>query len=141
MFKLCIGADHRGYKLKSGLVEGLRAQKVVVNDIGSNNMMPSDFSELAMMGVENLLRGIVDVTVLIDDTGNGMAMIANRNKGIRACIVSDAKGGETARVMYDANVLCLAGDTSEADAMEAIMSWAGNEYIGGKQDAKLELLR
>ena len=48
--------------------------------------------------------------ILLCGSGQGMAMAANRYRGIRAAVVRDANEAKVSRNDFDSNVLCLPAD-------------------------------
>lgn len=108
--KIFIGADHQGYLLKEELEKYLVARDYDVDDEGSKKLNPDDdYPVFAARVVTKMLsssdsepRGI-----LLCGSGQGMAMAANRFKGIRAVIAWNAQEAKLARNDDDSNVLAL----------------------------------
>lgn len=108
--RIYIGADHNGFQLKAELANYLRLGGYEVIDEGDARLnSDDDFPEFAARVVTAMLgdedrdtRGI-----LICGSGQGMAMAANRFKGIRAGVVWDAEEARLVRNDDDSNVLCL----------------------------------
>lgn len=135
--KIYIGADHQGFALKVGLIEFIRHLGHEVIDKGDGRLNPEDdFPQFAARVVSALLadnqsdgRGI-----LICGSGQGMAMAANRFKGIRACVVWDVPEARMARNDDDANVLCLPArllKTAEAD--QVVTTWLNTPFAGANR--------
>jgi len=108
-----LGADHRGFELKKQVMLYLAKRNARVEDMGAYSYDPDDDfpefgAEVATRVVESKdkdPRGIV-----ICGGGQGMAMAANRFKGIRAVVVSTTKDAKLARNDNDANVLSLSAE-------------------------------
>lgn len=105
-----IASDHGGYQLKKYLVRFLKVQlKQTVEDVGpleynENDDYPIFAQELA----KKLAKDKDAIGILICKTGHGMAMAANKIKGIRAILGYSIEGAEWGRNDENANVLCLA---------------------------------
>jgi len=105
--KYYVGSDHAGYKVKELLKAVLRQKRIIVEDLGTQSEESVDYPEIAKhvaQKVRKAGRGI-----LICGTGTGMAIAANRMKGIRAIAASDTYTAAMGRKDNDANVLCLRG--------------------------------
>jgi len=81
-----------------------------VQDVGDSTLDPDDdFPEFAQMAALKVL-GEDDGegrAILLCGGGQGMAMAANRFKGIRASVVWDAFEAKMTRNDNDSNVLCM----------------------------------
>lgn len=145
MPNICIGSDHRGYDNKSVVVAILTPIGYRVNDVGVTNSVPSDFADYASMVCENVLRGVSDFGILIDETGNGMAMVCNRTKAIRAFVISNPetaiKDASVAKRLYDANVLCFSNKIEPDTISECVNAYIEEEFQGGRQESRISELR
>ena len=54
-------------------------------------------------------EGKADKGILICGTGQGMAIVANKHKGVYACVVDDLFSGERAKIVNNANVITMGG--------------------------------
>lgn len=130
--RIVFGADHAGYELKRELVEGLRETgKYRLDDIGVRTLEPADYADIAHQAAELLLRGHCDRAVLIDATGTGMSIAANRHAGIRAACCSDVFTARSSRAHQDTNVLALGGRVLGIGlAWEIVDAWLATEFTG-----------
>lgn len=116
--KVFVGTDHNGYAFKPKLVSFLQKQGYEVVDVSTGPLNPDDdypvFAKKVVMDMQ--ASGDPDARgILICGSGQGMCMAANRFKGIRACLGYDRESVRAARNDDDANVLCVATRTLEAD--------------------------
>jgi len=134
--KIFIGSDHRGFELKTKLFAYLSKHEYEVEDVGDKQLDPKDdypqFAQEAAIKVvgseDNDTRAI-----LICGGGQGMAIAANRFKGIRAVVITDAHDAKMSRVDNDSNVLSLSADRfeDEEEAMYGIIeTWLTTEFAG-----------
>lgn len=125
--KVYIGADHRGYELKTRLIEHLRRSGHEIVDVGDKQLDPDDdFPEFASRLANKLLSdGSTDPRgILICGSGQGMAMAANRFKGIRAALSWNQDSARESRNDDNSNVLCLpANDLKESSAEQIVETW------------------
>lgn len=108
--KIYLGSDHNGYRLKEKVFAYLAKRNVAVEDVSGKELDPDDdFPEFAQAAALKVI-GDDDKdprAVLICGGGQGMAMAANRFRGIRASVIWDAEEARMTRNDNDSNVLCL----------------------------------
>jgi ribose 5-phosphate isomerase B len=110
--KIYIGADHGGFHLKETVKKYLAEHGYEVEDEGNTALDPDDdYPQFAAKVATKVLssddpepRGIIVCT-----GAQGVAIAANRHRGIRASIVWDAYEARMTRNDNDSNVLCLSG--------------------------------
>ena len=116
--KIYLGSDHQGFMLKEALESWLLKNGHDVEDVGGKVLDPQDdypqFAQNAALSIvgdpDCHSRGI-----LICGGGQGMAMAANRFKGIRASVVWDEFEAKMTRLDNDSNVLCLPARILDGD--------------------------
>ena len=83
--------------------------------------------------------GEADVGVLACGTGNGVAIVANKVRGVRAVNAHDPAEAEMSRRHNDANVVTLSGARLAADAADAIVAaFLRTEFEGGRHARRVE---
>lgn len=132
MKKIFIGADHNGFQMKEKLEQWLKNQNYEIVDVGGDRLNPDDdYPEFASKLVTAMLSSDdpEPVGILLCGSGQGMAMAANRFKGIRAALVWNKKTAEMSRHDDDANVLCLSAWELNEDAItDIIQTWLQTPY-------------
>ncbi|MCA9338790.1 RpiB/LacA/LacB family sugar-phosphate isomerase [Candidatus Saccharibacteria bacterium] len=119
--KIYLGADHQGFHMKEDMEKYLLKQGYDVEDVGDKVLdKDDDFPEFAHRAVIRVLASETSnaKAILICGGGQGMAMAANRFKGIRASVIWDAFEAKMTRNDNDSNVLCLPSRILENDAKE-----------------------
>ncbi len=108
--KIYLGSDHNGYRLKEKVFAYLAKRNIAVEDVSGKELDPSDdFPEFAQVAALKVI-GDDDKdprAILLCGGGQGMAMAANRFRGIRASVIWDAEEARMTRNDNDSNVLCL----------------------------------
>lgn len=106
--KIFIGSDHNGHHLKEKLFAYLAKAGYEVENVGGVELSPGDdFPEFAQAAAIKVLGEDNSRAILMCGGGQGMAMAANRFKGIRASVVWDENEARMTRRDNDSNVLCL----------------------------------
>ncbi len=123
--KIYLGADHNGFHLKERVFAYLAKRGYEVEDVGNTELDPEDdFPEFAQLAA---LKVIGDDSkdpraILICGGAQGMAMAANRFRGIRASVVWDAYEAKMTRNDNDSNILSLPARVME-ESEDAV--WQG----------------
>lgn len=122
-----ISADHRGFELKNQLLPVFASLGVAVQDLGPVEYNPEDdFNDAATIVCRKVLENNTARGIIICGSAIGVAMQANRFKGIRAVAAYNTKLAELSRTHEDANVLCLSADlVSGRDNVEIIKTFLG----------------
>lgn len=110
--KIAVGSDHAGYEMpgppyKPAIVEYLERAGHAVVDCGTSGPESVDYPDFALKVAETVAQRKAGCGVLLCGTGIGMAIAANRRKGIRAATCATPQMAELARSHNDANILCL----------------------------------
>ncbi len=109
--KIFIGADHGGFYLKEKIEAYLSKRGIEWEDVGGKELDPQDdFPQFAQVAATKVLgedEADDPRAILICTGGQGMAIAANRFRGIRAAVIWDAFEARECRNDNNANVLCL----------------------------------
>ena len=140
-YKIAIGADHAGVDLKETVVELLKAWGHEVTDMGTMTKNSCDYSDYANEVASSIADGTNDRGILICRSGIGMSIAANKRRGIRAAVLSDAFSAEMTRRHNDANVLCLGGRVIDAaKAVELARIFLATPFEGGRHAKRVAML-
>ena len=118
-----LGADHRGFQLKDEILAWLQGRQIQFTDFGAHEYdAEDDFNDYAKKVAVAMTSNTDpdDFGILLCGSGQGMAMQANRFKGIRAAICSSAMEAMEARMHNNANILCLSADENSHNYIEII---------------------
>lgn len=108
--RVYLGADHQGFYLKNKIRDYLTKSGYQITDYSNEEFRANDdFPQYARAAASRVVDEAddTDVAILICGGGQGMAMAANRLKGVRAIVASTVDDARYGRNDNDANVLCL----------------------------------
>lgn len=137
--KLYLGSDHGGFHLKEGVFAYLSKRGVDVEDVGDKELdAHDDFPEFAAIACTRVIGDEHDDAraILVCTGGQGMAMAANRFRGIRAAVVWDSYEAKMTRHDNDSNVLCLPARVLEDNADEwkkIIDTWLDTPFAAAER--------
>ena len=123
---IAIASDHTGVALRRQLTTFLRGRGLAVNDLGTNGTDPVDYPDVAASVAFAVARGEADAGIVIDGTGIGSAIAANKVAGVRAVMCTTETIARYSREHNGANVLTLGASLVSAEEARAIVStWLG----------------
>jgi ribose 5-phosphate isomerase B len=138
--KIVLSADHRGIAGVRQLYDKFKHEGKDVELLGdcSGSGAPSDYPERAWLVGQAVAKGQAEVGILICGTGIGMAIAANKVKGVRAAVVHDELTAQLSRSHNNANVLCLSADLLGQRLIEKIAEvWLATEFEGGRHARRI----
>lgn len=115
-----IGSDHAGFAVKAKLHEFLQQKGLDVTDLGCFNEDACDYPDIAREVGEKIMEHPDAFGILICGSGVGVAMAANKIKGVRAAMANNVEIAETSRRHNNANVLTMGARTTDLSEMEKI---------------------
>ena len=138
---IAIGSDHGGYKLKEEIKRYLGEKDIKCKDFGCNSEEPVDYPNIAAKVAQAIQNGECDKGILICRSGVGMAIVANKFKGIRCATCYEEHTAKYARMHNNSNVLALgANDLTINKAIRILRMWIATEYEGGRHDERLKII-
>jgi len=137
--RIAVASDHRGYQIKGKLVTLLRADGHEVTDFGTQSDQAVGYPDYAVSVAKHVAGGKAERGILICGNGFGMAITANKFRGVRAATCADEVMAEMCRRHNDVNVLCLAGDLiGDRPVSDLVRIWLATEFEGGRHKRRLE---
>ena len=141
--KIALGSDHAGVGLKKEVMLYLESHSYVYEDFGTYRADESvDYPLYAREVARKVASGEYDLGILICGTGIGMAISANKVKGIRAAVCHDPFSTERSRKSNDAQIMCMgARIIGEELAKYLVDLWLRCEFEGGGSTAKVNKIK
>lgn len=137
--KVAIGCDEAAYELKENLKSFITAEGHEVADFGTVDGKPVLYPDIAHALATAVAEGRHDSGVLLCGTGIGMAITANKVKGIRAAQCHDTYSAERARKSNDAQIVTLGARVIGPELAKVIVhTFLTSQYEGGRSAPKVE---
>ena len=105
--KICIASDHAGYDLKEEIKDYLIKKSISVIDLGPFSKDSVDYPDYAKKVAKRLILRKSDAGILVCGSGSGMAITANKFKGIRAAQCYNKVSTILSRQHNNSNIICL----------------------------------
>ena len=131
--KICVSSDHAGYSLKEHVKNFLIKKDVFLIDLGPFELKSVDYPDYAKKIARRISSKKSDIGILICGSGTGMAISANKIRGIRAAVCYNAKSTRLSREHNNANIIALGSRlTKKKDVMKLIKIFLNTKFQGGR---------
>ena len=138
---IAIGSDHGGYELKEELKKVLEEKGLEYKDCGAYSADRVDYPIVAKEVSKSVADKECEKGILICRSGYGMAMVANKFKGVRSAPCFCTRAAQFSRLHNDSNVLSLGADyVTTEEAKEILITWLETEFEGGRHQERLDLV-
>ena len=136
--KVSIAGDHAGFEEKQLMIEYLRELGHEVLDRGPDSDARVDYPDFAKLVADDVVSGAAERGVLVCGTGIGMAVAANKVRGIRAANVTSPEFAALAREHNDANVVTMSARFVTDEVNRAIVkTFLETEFGGGRHAGRV----
>ena len=136
--KISIGNDHAGPDYKKAIVQFLESKGHIVTNHGTDTFDSVDYPDFGHKVALDVVEGKADFGIIICGSGNGIAMSANKHKGIRAALCWIKEIAALARQHNDANIISIpARYTSIPQAIEMVDTFLNTDFEGGRHATRV----
>ena len=131
--KICIASDHAGFALKDKIKDLLISKNISVIDLGTLDNGSVDYPDYAKKVSKRVKSGKSEVGILVCGSGTGMAISANKSKGIRAAVCYNLKSTRLSRQHNNANIISLGSRlTIKKIAFKLVSTFLKTKFEGGR---------
>lgn len=139
--RIAIGADHAGFILKEHLRARLAEAGHELRDFGAQSAESVDYPDYAALVAGAVAGGSAERGILVCGSGIGMAIAANRVRGVRAAACIDLYSARLCRQHNDANVLALGSRIVAPPLAEALAEvFLTTTFEGGRHARRVAKL-
>jgi ribose 5-phosphate isomerase B len=138
MKPIAIGCDEAAYDFKEIIKEMLIEKGYEVEDYGTYDNKPVLYPDIAFAVAHAVADGKHDRGILICGTGIGMAISANKVKGIRAAVCHDPFSTERSRKSNNAQIMCMGARIIAPELGKMLVDlWLKCDFEGGRSTPKV----
>ncbi len=134
--KIAIGSDHAGFEYKEALRNSLVKNGYEIKDFGTYSSESADYADFAHPVSLAVEKKEFDFGILVCGSANGVAITANKHKGIRAAICWADELASLARQHNDANIVCIPARFISLELAEKITNTFLHASFEGGRHAK-----
>ena len=141
--KIAIGADHRGFQCKANIKQYVvgSPDPIVWIDVGAYNEERSDYPIFARAAVKAMQNRQADLGILACGSGVGMAIVANRYRGMFAGVAWNEEIARASREDDNTNILVLPSDfISHEQAVAIVNAWLNARFKGGRYQERIDMI-
>ena len=132
--KIAVGCDHGALTLKNKVVAHLLQRGFQVEDVGTYTPDSCDYADYAAAAARLVASGACQRGIVLCTTGIGVAITANKVKGIRCAQLSDLMSARLTREHNDPNMMALgAAIVGEGLALEIVDTWLDTAFSHGER--------
>lgn len=137
--KIAIGSDHAGFEVKEKIKKQLQDMDLEVEDLGTNSLESVDYPEYGAKVGREVASGKADEGIIVCGSGIGIAIAANKVKGVRAAQAWNEETARLARQHNNANILSIGARViPEQEIPKIINAWFDARFEGGRHERRVE---
>ena len=134
--KIAIGNDHAAVELKKWLMKEFVDVDFI--NIGTDSEESVDYTDYSLEVCKKVIEGKAELGILICGTGTGMAISANKVKGIRAAMCYNEMMAEYARRHNNANIVAIGARVMEDElAKRVVRIFLNTPFDGGRHERRV----
>ena len=131
--KICIASDHAGFRLKEETKDFLVSKNISIIDLGPINDNSVDYPDFAKKVSNRVRSKKSDIGILVCGSGTGMAISANKIKGIRAAVCYNPSSTRLSRQHNNANIIALGARlTKKSLSLKLVELFLKTKFEGGR---------
>jgi ribose 5-phosphate isomerase B len=140
--RVALSSDHAAIDLRRAIAKHIAAQGFEPVDIGPQTPDSTHYPQHGEAAARLVASGDCALGIILCGTGQGIMMAANKVKGVRCGVCSDAFSARMIRQHNDANMLSLGARViGEGHALEIVDAFLGAEFEGGRHGIRVEMIK
>ena len=138
---IAIGSDHGGFALKEELKKFLDEKEISYKDFGTDSEERTDYPIYAEKVAKAVQSKECEKGILVCGTGFGVAITANKFKGIRCASCWNEEVAKLFKEHNNGNVIALPGRfINISQAVVILRAWLGTEFMDGRHSERLQMI-
>lgn len=136
---IIISNDHAGTELKNIIKTFLENKGFTVINIGEDLGNSVDYPDYIHPLAKDISNKKEEKGIIICGSGNGVSMVANKYKGVRAALCWNKDIAFLSRLHNNANVLSLpARFLTNEQAIEIVQTFLETDFEGGRHERRVK---
>ena len=136
--KISIASDHAGYAYKEEIKKYLEMLGHEVVDCGTHSTESCDYPIFGKEAAKKVANKEVDYGVLVCSSGEGIAIAANKVKGVRAGIAYNDDVARLMRQHNNANMIAFGASFMKLeDVLKRVDIFLATEFEGGRHERRV----
>lgn len=131
--KIVVGSDHAGYDYKIEIKKHLEKLGHQVEDVGTYSKDSCDYPIFGRAAAEKVAKKEAEFGILVCSSGEGIAISANKIKGVRCGLAYNDDVARLMRQHNDANMIAFGQSFMELeDVLRRVDIFLATEHEGGR---------
>ena len=140
--RIVLASDHAAIGLRQVIAAHVAARGWEVEDIGPMTPESVPYPAQGAAAARRVASGAARFGIILCGTGQGIMMAANKVRGVRCGVCSEAFSARMIRQHNDANMLSIgARVVGEALALDIVDAFLGAEFEGGRHATRVDMIR
>lgn len=137
--KIAIGSDHAGFEVKEKIKRQLEGMNLEVADLGTHSGESVDYPDFGAAVGREVANGKAEQGIVVCGSGIGIALAANKIRGVRAAQAWNEETARLARRHNDANILSIGARVLPEDEIPKIVAaWFDADFEGGRHQNRID---
>lgn len=140
--RIALSSDHAAIDMRKAVADHIAAAGWEVVDIGPTTPESTHYPKHGEAAAQLVASGDCQLGIILCGTGQGIMMAANKVKGIRCGVCSDAFSARMIRQHNDANMLSIgARVVGEGLALDIVDAFLNAEFEGGRHGTRVDMIK
>ena len=136
--KIVLASDHAGYAYKKEIEKYLQGKGHQVTDVGTYSLESCDYPIFAHAAAEKVAKGEAEFGILVCSSGEGIAIAANKVKGVRAGIAYNDDVARLMRQHNNANMISFGASFMDLkDVLRRVDIFLATPFEGGRHERRV----
>lgn len=139
--KIAIGSDHGGVDQKDKIIAHLRSKGYEVVDVGTNSHESCHYPLFGAEVGRKVASKECDFGIVVCTSGEGIAIAANKIKGVRCGIGYNDEVSKLMRQHNNANVISFGAKfMADEDVIRRVDIFLSTEFEGGRHQTRVDMI-
>ena len=139
--RIVLSSDHAAIPLRQAMATHVAALGWEVVDIGPVTPESTHYPDHGAAAARRVASGDCGLGIILCGTGQGIMMAANKIRGIRCGVCSDAFSARMIRQHNDANMLSIgARVVGEGLALDIVDAFLNATFEGGRHGTRVDMI-
>lgn len=139
--KIAIGSDHGGVDQKDKIIAHLKSKGYEVVDVGTNSHESCHYPLFGAEVGRKVASKECDFGIVVCTSGEGIAIAANKIKGVRCGIGYNDEVSKLMRQHNNANVISFGAKfMADEDVIRRVDIFLSTEFEGGRHQTRVDMI-
>jgi ribose 5-phosphate isomerase B len=140
--RIVLSSDHAAIGMRKTIADHITALGYEAVDIGPTTPESTPYPQHGEAAARHVASGDCALGIILCGTGQGIMMAANKVKGVRCGVCSDAFSARMIRQHNDANMLSMGARViGEALALDIVDAFLGADFEGGRHATRVDMIK